>query len=199
MQKSRVSQALRSNAIIIYADDFGFDVGAFGAPTVKTPNLDKLAREGAKLTQYYSAENVCTPSRGAVLTGRHAARSGLIIDVGWGQCDQYGIDACSDVFHPNSRGHLPSGELTLAEVLKAHNYSTVAVAKWHLGYALANGSQRFLPTERGFDMFHGTPSGLRPSPPGMQLGETGAKPCPLELGIFTSKPSVQDGRYPRSV
>ena len=157
----------RRNAIIIFADDFGFDVGAFGAPTVRTPNIDKLASEGAKLTQYYSGENVCTPSRGAILTGRHAARSGLIIDVPWKTCGQglsesaKAADACADVFHPDSSGHLPSGEITLAEALKraaGQNYATAALSKWHLGYSLINGTQRYLPTSRGFDYFHGTPA-----------------------------------------
>eukprot|EP01052_Picozoa_sp_SAG31_P039752 SAG31_NODE_5581_length_2443_cov_3.470496_1_plen_321_part_00 len=151
----------RSNVIVIYADDFGFDIAGFGHPTVETPQLDAMIYEGAKLTQYYSGENVCTPSRGAVLTGRHAARSGLIVDVPWGHCpDKDG--ACSDVLHPNNRGHLPSGEITLAEALKkasARNYTTAALSKWHLGYALINGTtQRYLPTERGFDYFHGTPA-----------------------------------------
>jgi arylsulfatase A len=158
----------RRNTIIIFADDFGFDVAAFGAPTVRTPNIDKLASEGAKLTQYYSGENVCTPSRGAILTGRHAARSGLIIDVPWKTCGQ-GLsgsakvaDACADVFHPDSSGHLPTGEITLAEALKraagGQNYATAALSKWHLGYSLINGTQRYLPTSRGFDYFHGTPA-----------------------------------------
>lgn len=76
----------RSNAIIVYADDFGFDIAGFGHSTLVTPQLDRMIAEGAKLTQYYSGENVCTPSRGAVLTGRHAARSGLIVGVPYGQC-----------------------------------------------------------------------------------------------------------------
>ena len=159
--------ARRKNTIIIFADDFGFDVGCYGAPTVRTPNIDKLASEGAKLTQYYSGENVCTPSRGAILTGRHAARSGLIIDVPWKTCGDglshsaKSADACADVFHPDSSGHLPTGEITLAEQLKratGHNYATAALSKWHLGYSLINNTQHYLPTSRGFDFFHGTPA-----------------------------------------
>ena len=159
--------ARRKNTIIIFADDFGFDVGCYGAPTVRTPNIDKLATEGAKLTQYYSGENVCTPSRGAILTGRHAARSGLIIDVPWKTCGDglshsaKSADACADVFHPDSSGHLPTGEITLAEQLKratGHNYATAALSKWHLGYSLINNTQHYLPTSRGFDFFHGTPA-----------------------------------------
>ena len=108
-----------------------------------TPNIDKLASEGAKLTQYYSGENVCTPSRGAVLTGRHAARSGLIIGVPWQQCQHPSApgrlsDACADVFHPDSSGHLPTGEITLAEALKratGHNYTTAALSKWQCVHA----------------------------------------------------------------
>ena len=148
----------RSNAIIVYAGDFGFDIAGFGHSTLATPQLDQMIAEGAKLTQYYSGENVCTPSRGAVLTGRHAARSGLIVGVPYGQCSG---GQCSDVLHPNNRGHLPTGEITLAEALKdsSRGYTTAALAKWHLGYTLENGTrQRFLPTERGFDFFHGTPA-----------------------------------------
>jgi len=80
-----------------------------------------------------------------VLTGRHAARSGLIVDVPWGECS---ATDCSDVLHPYHKGHLPTGEITLAEALKKDataNYATAALSKWHLGYALENGTQHYLP------------------------------------------------------
>src|SRR5262245_55202987 len=66
------------NIVVIYADDLGYgDLGCFGHPTIRTPNLDRMAAEGMKFTQFYSAAPVCTPSRAALLTGRYPIRSGM--------------------------------------------------------------------------------------------------------------------------
>ncbi|MEX0938622.1 MAG: sulfatase [Pirellulales bacterium] len=128
------------NVVVIFADDLGYgDLGCFGHPTIRTPQLDRMAREGMKLTQFYSAASVCTPSRAALLTGRLPIRSGM----------------CSDrrrVLFPDSKGGLPAEEITLAEALKVQGYATACVGKWHLGHL-----PQFLPTSSGFDSYFGIP------------------------------------------
>lgn len=132
--------APKPNVIVIYADDLGYgDLACFGHPTIKTPHLDKMAAEGMKFTQFYSAAPVCTPSRAALLTGRYPIRSGM----------------CSDkrrVLFPNSGGGIPASEVTLAEGLKGAGYQTACVGKWHLGHL-----PQFLPTNNGFDAYFGIP------------------------------------------
>lgn len=128
------------NIVIILADDLGYgDLGAFGHPTIATPNLDRMAREGLRLTQFYVGECVCTPSRAALLTGRLPIRNGM----------------CSDtrrVLFSDSSGGLPDGEVTIAEALKTKKYATACVGKWHLGHL-----PQFLPTRQGFDSYYGIP------------------------------------------
>jgi arylsulfatase A len=130
----------KPNIVVIFCDDLGYgDLGCFGHPTIKTPNLDRMANEGIKLTQFYSASPVCTPSRAALMTGRLPIRSGM----------------CSDkrrVLFPNSKGGLPASEVTVAEGLSAAGYKTACFGKWHLGHL-----PQFLPTNNGFDTYFGIP------------------------------------------
>jgi arylsulfatase A len=126
----------RPNVVILLADDLGYgDLGCYGHPTIRTPNLDRMATDGLKLTQFYAAAPVCTPSRAALLTGRFPVRSGL-----------------THVLFPYSSGGLPADEITLAGALKTRGYSTFCVGKWHLGH-----HPEFLPTRHGFDHYFGLP------------------------------------------
>ena len=134
------AKAESPNIVVIFCDDLGYgDLSCFGHPTIRTPNLDQMAAEGVRLTQFYSASPVCTPSRAALMTGRLPIRSGM----------------CSDkrrVLFPNSGGGIPASEVTLAEGLKKQGYATACVGKWHLGHL-----PQFLPTSNGFDSYFGIP------------------------------------------
>src|SRR5438105_6204856 len=96
------------NIVILYADDLGYgDLGCYGHPTIRTPELDRMAAEGMRFTQFYAAASICTPSRAALLTGRLPIRSGL-----------------NRVLNPKSTGGIPDGETTLAQALKPKGYAT---------------------------------------------------------------------------
>lgn len=130
------------NFIIILADDLGYgDLSSYGHPTIRTPNLDKMALEGTRFTQFYVAANVCSPSRAALLTGRLPIRNGV-----------FGTNSANKVFFTNSTSGLPKRETTLAKALKGKGYQTAIVGKWHLGHL-----PEFLPLNYGFDSFLGIP------------------------------------------
>lgn len=127
------------NIIIILADDLGYgDLGCYGHPTIRTPNLDRMAAEGMRFTQFYVAANICTPSRAALLTGKLPVRMGMT--------------GGSGVLFPYSAGGLPQSESTIADVLKQKGYNTACIGKWHLGHL-----PEFLPTTQGFDYYFGIP------------------------------------------
>ncbi len=130
--------ASQPNIIIVFADD----LGCYGHPTIRTPHLDRLAAEGMRFTDFYSAAEVCTPSRAALLTGRYPIRSGMAHN-------RY------RVLRNRSTGHLPAHEITLAEALKSAGYTTGMVGKWHLGVWSINPAGH--PRLRGFDSFLGLP------------------------------------------
>lgn len=124
------------NVVLVFCDDLGYaDVGCFGARTIRTPNIDRLARDGIRLTDFYVAQAVCSASRSALLTGCYPNRVGIA-----GALD-----------HRARHGLAPS-ETTLAEVLKTRGYATAAIGKWHLGH-----HPDFLPTRQGFDEWFGLP------------------------------------------
>jgi arylsulfatase A len=128
------------NFVVIFCDDLGYgDVGSFGNPTIRTPNLDRMAAEGQRWTSFYAADSVCTPSRSALLTGRLPIRTGMFSDT-------------RRVLFPDSAGGLPPSEITIAELLKTRGYATAAVGKWHLGHL-----PEYLPTKQGFDSYFGIP------------------------------------------
>lgn len=133
-------EKVKPNIIIIFADDLGYgDLSCYGHPTIETPNLDKMANEGQKWTNFYAAASVCTPSRAGLITGRYPIRSGMCSDK-------------SRVLFPNSTGGIPESEITIAEQLKKAGYATSAIGKWHLGHQAS-----YLPTNNGFDSYFGIP------------------------------------------
>lgn len=128
------------NFVIITADDLGYgDLGCYGHPSIRTPHLDRLAASGLRFTDFYSAAEVCTPRRAALLTGRYPIRSGMAGDR-------------RRVLFPDSKGGLPPAEVTIAEALKTKGYATVQIGKWHLG--IREGSR---PLDQGFDFSLGLP------------------------------------------
>lgn len=134
-------RAAPPNIVFMYADNLGFgDLGCYGNTEVKTPHLDRLAAEGVRCTDYYVVTSTCTVSRGAVLTGRHPLRNGLlhqlVVEENW-----HGIG-------------LPHRERIMPQYLKDAGYATACFGKWNIGFA--PGSR---PTERGFDEFLGCRSG----------------------------------------
>lgn len=127
----------RPNFIVILADDLGYgDVGCDGGRHIRTPNIDRMAAEGVRLTDFYASANVCTPSRAGLLTGRYAIRSGL----------------AHEVLQPADTKGLPLSEITLPQALKP-DYATALVGKWHLGHV----APHWPPTVYGFDRFYGLP------------------------------------------
>lgn len=133
-------QSEKPNIVIIFVDDMGYgDLGSYGHPTIRTPNLDRMAEEGMKFTQFYVGASVCTPSRAALLTGRLPIRSGMVSDE-------------RRVLFPDSRYGLPAREITIAEGLNKAGYATAAVGKWHLGHRAP-----YLPMRHGFDSYFGIP------------------------------------------
>jgi len=130
----------KPNIVIIFTDDMGYgDMSNSGHPTIKTYNLDRMAAEGQKWTNFYVAASVCTPSRAGLLTGRLPVRSGM-------------ASSQRRVLFPDSKGGLPQTEITIAEHLKSLGYSTGMVGKWHLGHL-----PEYLPTSNGFESWYGIP------------------------------------------
>lgn len=127
--------AARPNFIIIFTDDQGYqDLGCFGSPQIRTPNLDRMAAEGIRFTDFYVGAAVCSASRACLLTGRYSGRNGV-----------------GGVFFPDLGGMNPE-ETTVAEVLSDAGYATACFGKWHLG-----DRTEYLPTNQGFDAYFGVP------------------------------------------
>lgn len=149
------------------------DLGCFGSPTIATPNLDRMAAEGTKFTQFCVASSVCTPSRAALLTGRYPIRSGL-----------------TQVLIPKSTGGLPDSEITLADALRsAGGYATACVGKWHLGH-----QRKYLPLNHGFDSYFGLAYANDMSPWAQPNNPTfkGDPPHPLIRGFTTTNSEEPD-------
>ena len=131
----------RPNVVLIITDDVGYgDIGSYGAPDVKTPNIDSLAKNGTRLTDFYAAPS-CTPTRAALITGRYQQRVRLEVPLGAAR-------TASD------QGLPPTGR-SLPQMVKNNGYATALIGKWHLGY-----KKEFSPIAHGFDYFFGFKSGL---------------------------------------
>ncbi|WP_346238378.1 sulfatase [Niabella insulamsoli] len=127
----------KPNIIIFFTDDQGYgDLSCYGNPYFKTPHIDQLANDGLKLTRFYMAAPVCTPSRASLLSGKYAKR----------------LNLHEAVIYPYSKHGLNPDEILLPELLKKRGYATACIGKWHLGNQL-----RFLPINQGFDYFYGVP------------------------------------------
>ena len=121
-------------ALPIYDEGYG-DVGCFGATGYETPNIDRMASEGMRFTNFYSGSAVSSPSRAALLTGCYPTRVGI-----------------PAVLFPYDTIGISKEETTIAELLKQKNYATKIIGKWHLGH-----HKEFLPLQHGFDEFFGLP------------------------------------------
>ena len=131
------AQETNPNIILIYCDDLGYgDLGVTGHPNIKTPNIDKMALNGTRFTNYYSASPASTASRYALLTGKYPPRSGF----DW-------------VLYPESERGIHKNEITQAEALKSKGYKTAIFGKWHLG----SSKKEYLPLQNGFDEYVGLP------------------------------------------
>lgn len=128
------------NIVLIMCDDLGYgDISCYGHPTIATPNIDRMAAEGMKCTQFYTGASVSTPSRASILTGRYPIHNGMYGDE-W------------DVLTPYSTQGMSRDEVTIAEMLKDNGYRTACVGKWHLGHM-----KGYLPTDQGFEYYFGIP------------------------------------------
>lgn len=157
-QDSKTAPSDKPNFVLILADDLGYnDLGCYGSPLIKTPNIDELAKQGMKFTSFYMAPT-CTPSRAAMLTGCYPQRVGI--------GDQLSEGSPARVLHPGSPYGLNPKENNVAKVLKAAGYATALIGKWHIGDA-----PEFNPTHEGFDYFYGT------------LGVNNLKPVYLSRGM----------------
>jgi arylsulfatase A-like enzyme len=128
----------RPDVVLIVLDDLGYgDFGCYGCPDIRTPHIDRLARQGVKLTSFYASGPVCTPTRAALMTGRYQQRAGLEWAISPGEKEP----------------GLPVEETSLARMLKQAGYATALFGKWHLGYR-----REFGPIAHGFDEFFGLKS-----------------------------------------
>ena len=135
-QITQDQNASKPNVVIIFIDDEGYgDVGCYGATGFQTPNIDQMARNGMRFTNFYAAQPVCSSSRAGLLTGCYPNRIGF-----------------SGALFPRHKIGLNPDELTMAEMFKEQGYTTACFGKWHLGW-----QKEFLPLQHGFDKFMGLP------------------------------------------
>jgi arylsulfatase A len=164
VQSLRAQSARPPNVILILCDDLGYgDLHSYGSQ-IPTPHLDRMAEEGVRFSQFYSASNVCSPSRAALLTGRYQTRVGV-----------------PDVLAPTSTTGLNASEKTIAEILKPAGYKTMCVGKWHVG-----SQQQYLPTARGFDKYYGIPYS-NDQLPSLLMQNTTTIESPVQLDTLTSR------------
>ncbi len=141
--------AAQPNIILIMADDLGYgELGCYGQEWIKTPNIDRIASEGIRFTQFYSGSPVCAPARCTLMTGKHTGHA--YIRGNGNPKDRRSDLSEADGYFPG-QNPIPDDEITVAEVLKAAGYTTAAIGKWGLGYEASSGD----PNQQGFDLFYG--------------------------------------------
>ena len=142
----------KPNIVFVLVDDMGYaDLGCYGAQDIRTPHIDRLAREGVKCTDFYANAPVCTPTRCAFITWRWQQRVGFEWAMGY-TAEQFRRVGDAWVEEPDKHAlGLPAAEMTIATMLKGAGYATGAFGKWHLGY-----KDEFNPVRRGFDEYFGT-------------------------------------------
>jgi arylsulfatase A-like enzyme len=127
----------RPNIIFIFADDLGYgDIGIYGQQKISTPNIDKLAKQGVRFTQFYSGSTVCAPARASFMTGKHTGHSAI---------------RGNKTFQPEGQTPLPDSAITFPMLLQKAGYTTAAFGKWSLGFITTPGD----PQKKGFDEFYG--------------------------------------------
>src|SRR6188472_448089 len=140
---AQVGGAQRPNVVLIMTDDAGYgDLGSYGAPDVRTPNIDRLAKEGVRLTDFYANGSTCTPTRAGLISGRYQQRFALELPLG----------ARNPGDH--EKGLAVTGR-SLPQLLKNGGYTTALIGKWHLGW-----KPEFSPNAHGFEYFFGFKSGF---------------------------------------
>jgi len=165
-------QAQRPNVVLIITDDAGYgDFGVYGAPDIKTPNIDRLAHDGVRLTDFYANGATCSPTRAGLMTGRYQQR--------------YAIEApLGSQAHDGERGLLPTGR-SLPQLLKEAGYTTGLIGKWHLGW-----KREFSPNAHGFDYFFGFKSGYID-----YYQHTPVPDSPLQAELFENEQPVDAPGY----
>src|ERR1700693_28003 len=159
------------NFVIVYVDDAGYaDIGCFGAKGIRTPNLDRMAKDGRRFTSFCVAQGVCSASRTALLTGCYPNRVGILGALG-----------------PRAKVGISHSEHTIAQVLKPLGYRSAIFGKWHLGH-----HPKFLPTHHGFDEYFGIPYSNDMGPRPGQSGPNGNPPLPLIEGdkVVETNPDI---------
>jgi uncharacterized sulfatase len=179
IQPADPSQKL-PNIVVISADDLGYgDLGSYGSQAIRTPNLDRMAAEGARFTQAYSSAPLCSPSRASLLTGRYAIRThipvplypaGAFMDIAFNLVGAYSFGV---------RG-IPEDEALLPELLRLRGYRTALLGKWHLGDRSPH-----LPTENGFDTFYGAYYSNDMEPYAIYRGDETEMPAPVDQSLLT--------------
>ncbi|MEC5127011.1 sulfatase [Verrucomicrobiales bacterium BCK34] len=168
------------NVIFILMDDMGFsDVSCYGAEKVTTPNIDRIAAEGLRFTDFHTAASICSPSRAAFLTGAYPQRNGLYLGINPGREAHWFLGLNPD-------------EITIAEQFKAKGYTTSMIGKWHLGM-----QEKFLYYHQGFDHYYGAPENMAHSPLFYDEREVIYKKTPLAemTRLYTGRIVKQIGEF----
>jgi arylsulfatase A len=165
------------NVVIILVDDLGY--GDLETPTLNTPNLDRMAAEGTRLTSFYAAASVCTPSRAGLLTGRYSVRSHMTNPL---MSTGDPMNVVMDVLGRYAYGvtGIPQDEVLLPEVLSRRGYRTGLVGKWHLGAKPGH-----IPNDRGFDSFYGALWSNDDQPYAIYRDREVAVPAPADQNVLT--------------